>query len=147
MYPTTPKSKIFKIIGIVVAVLGTLGSIGMGFIFQIPKVRQGLYGTYTVGSDFNFIAMIAGLISIAILCLFIFGVAFALEYLEDIKSQLSAMDTNASNTAPIFKNISESAAQTPIKKATQPESDEWKCPVCGRVNKNYVGTCGCGQRK
>ncbi len=91
--------------------------------------------------------MIAGLISIAILCLFIFGVAFALEYLEDIKSQLSAMDTNASNTAPIFKNISESAAQSPVKKITQPASDEWKCPSCGRINKNYVGTCGCGQRK
>lgn len=26
-------------------------------------------------------------------------------------------------------------------------SDEWQCPNCGRVNKNYVGTCGCGQHK
>ena len=103
MYSPTPKSKIFKTIGAVVAVLGAIGSIAMGFIFQIPKVKQGLYSTYTVSSDFNFWAMIAGLISIAILCLFIFGVAFVLEYLEDIKSQLSTMDTNASNTAPIFK--------------------------------------------
>lgn len=23
----------------------------------------------------------------------------------------------------------------------------WQCPKCGRVNKNYVGTCGCGERK
>lgn len=25
--------------------------------------------------------------------------------------------------------------------------DEWRCPKCGRVNKNYVGTCGCGEQK
>lgn len=25
--------------------------------------------------------------------------------------------------------------------------DEWQCKNCGRVNKNYVGTCGCGQHK
>lgn len=146
MYPSTPKSKIFKTIGAVVAVLGAIGSITMGFIFQIPKVKQGLYSTSTVGSDFNFTAMLAGFISIAIICIFIFGIAFALEYLEDIKSQLSTTGTNNPNTTPIFKNINE-PAQNPIKKVAQPESDEWKCPSCGRINKNYVGTCGCGQRK
>ena len=26
-------------------------------------------------------------------------------------------------------------------------SGEWKCPKCGRVNQNYVGTCGCGEIK
>ncbi len=24
---------------------------------------------------------------------------------------------------------------------------EWKCPNCGRTNRNYVGTCGCGEEK
>lgn len=24
---------------------------------------------------------------------------------------------------------------------------EWKCPSCGQINQNYVGTCGCGQVK
>ncbi len=28
-----------------------------------------------------------------------------------------------------------------------PMDDEWKCQNCGRINKNYVGTCGCGKRK
>ena len=23
----------------------------------------------------------------------------------------------------------------------------WRCPVCGRTNQGYVGTCGCGQSK
>lgn len=25
--------------------------------------------------------------------------------------------------------------------------DEWQCPACGIVNKNFVGTCGCGEVK
>lgn len=26
-------------------------------------------------------------------------------------------------------------------------SDSWKCSQCGRVNKNYIGECACGQSK
>ncbi len=25
--------------------------------------------------------------------------------------------------------------------------NEWKCKSCGRVNADYVGTCGCGERR
>lgn len=27
------------------------------------------------------------------------------------------------------------------------DSMAWKCQRCGKINSNYVGTCGCGQRK
>lgn len=36
-------------------------------------------------------------------------------------------------------------AAPPVRKA--PGEDEWLCPNCGRINKNYVGSCGCGQKK
>ena len=26
-------------------------------------------------------------------------------------------------------------------------ANEWKCPKCGVINQNYVGTCGCGAQK
>lgn len=29
----------------------------------------------------------------------------------------------------------------------QNSSDEWVCKNCGKVNKNYVGSCGCGEVK
>ena len=29
----------------------------------------------------------------------------------------------------------------------EPGENEWKCPGCGKINQNYVGTCGCGERK
>lgn len=28
--------------------------------------------------------------------------------------------------------------------ANIPKSGEWKCNKCGKINPNYVGTCGCG---
>ena len=33
------------------------------------------------------------------------------------------------------------------KPAGTPLQGEWKCSKCGRINQDYVGTCGCGQRK
>lgn len=29
----------------------------------------------------------------------------------------------------------------------QAANSQWKCPNCGRINQDYVGTCGCGQVK
>ena len=29
---------------------------------------------------------------------------------------------------------------------SEPGKDEWKCSVCGRINRNYVGTCACGKQ-
>ena len=31
--------------------------------------------------------------------------------------------------------------------ATRAGSDEWLCNFCGRINKNYTGTCACGHSK
>lgn len=28
-----------------------------------------------------------------------------------------------------------------------PSTNEWKCYKCGKINQNYVGTCGCGETK
>ncbi len=48
------------------------------------------------------------------------------------------------------------AMSKPEKRSYRDSSDErslsalssgWKCPRCGRVNANYVGTCGCGYEK
>lgn len=44
---------------------------------------------------------------------------------------------------------------TPSKPSPQPEpevmpqlaADEWYCPDCHLVHKNYVGTCGCGRKR
>ena len=33
------------------------------------------------------------------------------------------------------------------RKAKIDSSKEWRCSNCGRINQNYVGTCGCGKNK
>ena len=28
-----------------------------------------------------------------------------------------------------------------------PAANEWKCSKCGKINQDYVGTCGCGEKR
>ena len=35
-------------------------------------------------------------------------------------------------------------SKSPLQNTT---SNKWYCPVCGKENQGYVGTCGCGTRK
>ena len=41
----------------------------------------------------------------------------------------------------------EKAKEAPAEPEKLPGENEWKCPSCGKINQNYVGTCGCGERK
>ena len=52
----------------------------------------------------------------------------------------------------LFKSKSSEAAPVKAKDAEpepepEPGEHEWKCPSCGKINQNYVGTCGCGAAK
>lgn len=151
---TTQLSKVFKGIGGVLVALGIIGGIAAGAIFQIPQVSLDSYSnTYSTRTEFNFPLMICVFISVAILCVLVFGIAFILEYLEDIKEQLKTVEHSEKTTSP-FKNLNSSVSSFQVEpsdqsmpKITQPASDEWKCPNCERINKNYVGTCGCGHHK
>ena len=47
------------------------------------------------------------------------------------------------NNEPITNNNRDFSA----KKTHAAPPGTWTCPVCGRHNANYVGTCACGQTK
>ena len=47
--------------------------------------------------------------------------------------------------SPVFRQTIEEKRQAYQNR--EPSANEWKCPACGTVNQNYVGTCGCGARK
>ena len=58
-----------------------------------------------------------------------------------------SIPTPSSTTYGLFGNNSSSTAkQIPLSQHTQ-GIGEWRCPECGKLNQNYVGTCGCGQVK
>ena len=45
------------------------------------------------------------------------------------------------------KKIKESEHISKKAETKTPQNNEWKCPSCGKINQNYVGTCGCGEKK
>ena len=57
-------------------------------------------------------------------------------YLNDVNSQLD-------NIVKYCLNCSSPKVIT----FSKPQGDEWQCPNCGKIHKNYVGSCGCGQTK
>ena len=56
--------------------------------------------------------------------------------------QLNSMNANRCTACKEPK-----ANGTIIENANQPAFDEWLCPGCGRINKNYIIACGCGTEK
>ena len=78
------------------------------------------------------------------LALTVFGVIFlclvqsyskkATEAYEEYLKSFNLQQQNTPNTNGIYNQNTVS-------------SSDWHCPNCGKVNPNYVGTCGCGEVK
>lgn len=68
---------------------------------------------------------------------------------------LSSHETNSTricrncgcSISPSASTCSNCGTTTKVRMSITNPSNEWKCSKCGRVNQNYVGTCGCGQVK
>lgn len=56
-------------------------------------------------------------------------------------------NVESKESQPIFVDKDKSQPITFRRPAREVGENEWKCPQCGNVHANYVGTCGCGQRK
>ncbi|MBQ3417552.1 MAG: hypothetical protein IJH32_06940 [Ruminococcus sp.] len=67
------------------------------------------------------------------------------EVLDKIKAELEK------SSAPAEEPEEEVEKPKKADKDQKPEREagenEWKCPDCGKINQNYVGTCGCGYSK
>lgn len=51
-------------------------------------------------------------------------------------------EENGSNNEYCYK------CKTLLRKSSVTQStNSWICPKCGKINQNYVGTCGCGETK
>lgn len=49
--------------------------------------------------------------------------------------------------SPSASTCSNCGTATKAKMPITNKGYEWRCPKCGKVNQNYVGTCGCGEVK
>lgn len=66
---------------------------------------------------------------------------------QDSINFCNSCGTRKINNYSTNNNYQRAANGAPIPLISVPTVNEWKCPKCGRINQNYVGTCGCGTRK
>ncbi len=60
---------------------------------------------------------------------------------------LASITQNTRATARILEYKETVSKKSVMHETRYPQAGEWKCSNCGRINQNYVGTCGCGTRK
>lgn len=123
-------SKLFYIVGVVLSAAGFISGIVTG----------------TVTESFPLCLLVW--LSTFLYVIIYFGIGFIIDNQEDIMNKLNSVsnktETHISETNYLFKDNSPIFKDQPSKSVP---SGEWKCPKCGRVNGNYVGTCGCGTSK
>lgn len=123
------KSSIYKVITGIIAVLGFIGGIVLGNTVKVY--------------DFNTWLMIESWVATAILCLIFYGLASALEYLEE----LGAGQNDSSNTQTTYNAYNDRLSEQPIFRDEKPISkthtgNEWECPNCHSMNLyNDSGEC------
>lgn len=126
------KSTVFKAVTTVLAIFGLGASVVIGA--TVPTISYNpITEDYT--NSFNVALMISCLVGTVILCLIFGGITCILGYLEELGAG---------------QNTDDQEVITPIKieRTSGPvEKGDWICPKCGRVNKKYVGSCGCGYSK
>lgn len=126
-------ASIFKTIGIFIIVLGIIGSLIIAAV---------------IGHDFNFAIAIAGSISSFLFGFNLMGIGEIIRLLQsscDKQSEIYRL--MAPKQIEHKDNNQEVDKEKEVSANIAIGPDEWKCPKCGRVNKNYVGTCGCGEVK
>lgn len=122
-------SKWFERFGVAAAIFGFISSIIMAYVYG---VTVSVYTTRSFTERNWLLTIITFLvfmfISVLVSSIF-FGIAGVLNNQETILSMCR-------------KNNDAMAALLNPKEVTG-----WKCSKCGKVNADYIGTCGCGQIK
>ena len=123
-------SDTLKVLSAIVLVLGVIG----GFVFAFI-LSDMVYSGFFYGILYFVIIVLSSGITSAIL----YGLATVIELLESLNDRMYEISDSLDETNKSMDIVT--------GKGELLGEDEWKCPKCGRVNKNYVGTCVCGQSK
>ena len=74
-----------------------------------------------------------------------FGIGTILKKLESIENAQNFYRNNTPTSISSTNNFTDKLSS--ISSISIKNTSEWKCNKCGKINQNYVGTCGCGQTK
>ncbi len=131
----------------------------ISFVLSIETVACVITGVAVACIDFEYLWWVGLLILVvgSLLCWLSYLLIYAFGELVDkvclIEQKLTGTESPSSNqNEPNNKSFSKLSSITPLASSNnqstkQAAPNEWKCPACGVINQNYVGTCGCGQTK
>lgn len=108
---------VFYIVGTIISIIGFIA------------------GIITGASTHNFLFCLLAWISTFLYAIIYFGIGIILEKNNEILDTLNILKNTSYNSQPKTNEI------------LKPKANEWKCKSCGRINQNYVGSCGCGMTK
>ena len=156
------KSNFFIFISVLISIGGLIFGIVLGNVCQldISEWHERAILRFNVG------LMIQTWIISDIIALAFYWMACVLDKMENIEKALGAENNSGSffseinneikNRNPVINSVKKNStgqvdSNIHVDKI-KPQSvvsgdDEWVCPNCGKVHKNYVGSCGCGQTR
>lgn len=129
--------KACRILGIIVLVLGIIGSIALAWdngVVVTSDFFDDIDSKRSISLTIGWFA--GGLLSTAVASVILFSISEILERLEGLSWRVSEVEGKL-----------ESAERKEKEADDITYRGSWRCPECGRVNASYVGTCGCGQTK
>lgn len=138
------KSKTIKTVSVLLPLIGIIFGIVLGFACQI-NVETKWYNSAKYA--FNVGLMFETWMVFDLLALFFGWLASVLEKLENIERSICGENSTINTTKPLNDYIQTAVNGIHSKLEKEPTENEWKCPKCGSINQDYVGTCGCGQVK
>lgn len=126
-----------KILGGIVIVFGIICGFIMSSKFGVSiSIQQ-----YGIEEKRNMLLTIIIFVSVLfcsyVISVILFSQSEILENQEHIKHALYETDAHVNTLVKENK----------IKNSTECLNNGWKCPRCGRINEEYIGTCGCGYSK
>lgn len=120
---------ILKVLAVVELVCGLIGS------FLIAKGSGAEISRFTIQRNWGI--TIGTFISCSFSVILVFAVIYAI--IEVLDNQEAILKRLSSSEPVGSTHLSHLASPT--------DASGWKCNKCGKINADYVGTCGCGANK
>ena len=128
-------SKFYKGITVVLLILGAVGGIALGAVFQSVHTN---FLTDTVTRSFNFTLMLVCWVSTVLLCLIFGGIAKILTYLEELGAGKSSVIAKTTDWECSNCHLE----HTDSRQAKFVSNDKWECPQCHCINSyNDIAEC------
>lgn len=132
--------KICNVLGVIVFILGSIGSVALGYHFgNVVDFTYGGSTYYTRDMVLTMSISLSGFLGTLVIFAILMGIGSILNNQEIITYRIAEIEKRNSL-------LDEKVTRSSTYNATV-KSGEWKCEKCGRINMNTIGTCACGQQR